>query len=262
MKKDTLLGRLGRDPAQYSGVINTPVFRASTIVFPDIETYGTRPADDYKTPRYGIHGTPTTWALEEAVAKMEGGHNAVAVCSGLAAIVAAVCAFVKAGDHLLVTDSAYGPTRTFCDKQLKGFGVDVEYYDPLIGASIRKLIRTNTRAIFCEAPGSLSFEMQDIPTIAREAHARDIPVLGRSAAATIKAFIANMREGQFISEHDYLIAGKIADVMCGGDVEAGSLVDEQWLLDLERKHFMELLATEKTQARIEQMLKTGKPLRN
>ena len=92
--------------------------------------------------------------------------------------------------------------------------------------------------------------------------ARDIPVLGRSAAATIKAFIANMREGQFISEHDFLIAGKIADIMCGGDVEAGSLVDEQWLLDLERHHFMELLATEKTQARIEQMLKTGKPLRN
>ena len=92
--------------------------------------------------------------------------------------------------------------------------------------------------------------------------ARDIPVLGRSAAATIKAFIANMLEGQFISEHDYLIAGKIADIMCGGDVEAGSLVDEQWLLDLERRHFMELLATEKTQARIEQMLKTGKPLRN
>ncbi len=92
--------------------------------------------------------------------------------------------------------------------------------------------------------------------------ARDIPVLGRSAAATIKAFIANMLEGKFISEHDFLIAGKIADVMCGGDVEAGSLVDEQWLLDLERHHFMELLATEKTQARIEQMLKTGKPLRN
>ena len=92
--------------------------------------------------------------------------------------------------------------------------------------------------------------------------ARDIPVLGRSAAATIKAFIANMREGQFISEHDFLIAGKIADIMCGGDVEAGSLVDEQWFLDLERHHFMELLATEKTQARIEQMLKTGKPLRN
>ncbi len=92
--------------------------------------------------------------------------------------------------------------------------------------------------------------------------ARDIPVLGRSAAATIRAYVANMFEGGFISAHDYLIAGKIAEVMCGGDVEAGSLVDEQWLLDLERRHFMELLATEKTQARIEQMLATGKPLRN
>jgi 3-hydroxyacyl-CoA dehydrogenase len=91
---------------------------------------------------------------------------------------------------------------------------------------------------------------------------RDIPVLGRSAAATIKAYIANMLAGKLISEHDYLIGSKIADVMCGGDVDAGSLVDEQWLLDLERRHFMELLATEKTQARIEQMLKTGKPLRN
>ena len=91
---------------------------------------------------------------------------------------------------------------------------------------------------------------------------RDIPVLGRSAAATIKAYIANMHAGKFISDHDYLIAGKIADVMCGGDLDAGSLVDEQWFLDLERKNFMELLATEKTQARIEQMLKTGKPLRN
>ncbi len=92
--------------------------------------------------------------------------------------------------------------------------------------------------------------------------AHDIPVAGRSAAATIKAYLMNMLEGKFISEHDYLIGCKIADVMCGGDVDAGSLVDEQWLLDLERKHFMELLATEKTQARIEQMLKTGKPLRN
>ncbi len=91
---------------------------------------------------------------------------------------------------------------------------------------------------------------------------RDITVAGRSVAATIKAFIANMRAGKFISEHDYLIGTKIADVMCGGDVDAGSLVDEQWLLDLERRHFMELIATEKTQARIEHMLKTGKPLRN
>ena len=91
---------------------------------------------------------------------------------------------------------------------------------------------------------------------------RDIPVLGRSAVATIRAYLVNMLEGKYISAHDYLIGSKIAEVMCGGDVEAGSRVDEQWLLDLERRHFMELLATEKTQARIEHMLKTGKPLRN
>ena len=90
MKKDTLLGHAGRNPQQTQGTVNMPVFRASTIVFPDLETYGTRPADDYQTPRYGIHGNPTNWALEQAVAKLEGGHNAVAVCSGLAAIVAAL----------------------------------------------------------------------------------------------------------------------------------------------------------------------------
>ena len=90
----------------------------------------------------------------------------------------------------------------------------------------------------------------------------DLAELRRIASDVRVPQIANMLEGRFISEHDYLIAGKIADILCGGDLEAGSLVDEQWLLDLERRHFMELLATEKTQARIEQMLKTGKPLRN
>ena len=89
-----------------------------------------------------------------------------------------------------------------------------------------------------------------------------IPVAGRNAIGTIKAFLVNMREGGQISAHDYLIGSKVAEVMCGGEVEGGSLVDEQWFLDLERRHFMELIATEKTQARIEHMLKTGKPLRN
>ena len=89
-----------------------------------------------------------------------------------------------------------------------------------------------------------------------------IPVAGRNAIGTIKAFMVNMREGGQISEHDYLIGSKVAEVICGGEVEGGSLVDEQWLLDLERRHFMALIATEKTQARIEHMLKSGKPLRN
>ncbi len=184
MKKDTLLTHVGRDPAQTRGTVNMPVFRTSTVVFPDLETYETRDPDDYKSMRYGIHGTPTTWAFEDAVARMEGGHQAVAVPSGLAAITAALSAFAKQGDHLLVTDSAYAPTRLFCNRQLRTNGIDVEYYDPLIGAGIARLIRHNTKAVFCEAPGSLTFEMQDIPAIAAAAHARGIPVLADTTWGT------------------------------------------------------------------------------
>jgi 3-hydroxyacyl-CoA dehydrogenase len=93
-------------------------------------------------------------------------------------------------------------------------------------------------------------------------HPRQIPVAGRPGIATLKAAMINMLEGGFISEHDYNIGCRIAETMCGGDVEAGSMVDEEWLLDLERKHFMELLATQKTRDRVEYMLKNGKPLRN
>lgn len=215
MKKDTLLGHAGRNPSQHHGTINTPVFRASTIVFPNLETFGSRAADDYKTPRYGIHGNPTTWALEEAVAKMEGGYNAVAVCSGLAAIAAALCAFVKTGDHLLIADSVYGPTRTFCNKRLTPFGVDIQYYDPLMGAGIKSLIKSNTKAIFCEAPGSLSFEMQDIPAIAREAHERNIPVLADTTWGT-PYFFRSFEHGVDVSIHagtKYIVGH--SDVMMG-----------------------------------------------
>jgi len=177
MKKDTLLTQVGRDPLNTSGTVNMPVYRTSTMVFADLESFEAREPDDFKSKRYGIHGTPTTFALEEAVAKMEGGYLAAALPSGLAAITAALCAFVKQGDHLLVTDSAYGPTRTFCEKQLRLQGVDVEYYDPLIGGGIARLLRPNTRAVFCESPGSLTFEVQDIPAIAAAAHAHGIPVL-------------------------------------------------------------------------------------
>src|SRR6185503_15182107 len=119
MKKDTLLARTGRDPARYQGMVNTPVFRTSTVIFPDLASYEARGGDDYKKVRYGLSGTPTTFALEEAVAKMENGYAAVALPSGLAAVTAALSAFLKTGDHLLVTDSAYVPTRNFCEGRLK-----------------------------------------------------------------------------------------------------------------------------------------------
>ena len=122
-RRDTIITHAGRDPARFDGVVNTPVFRASTVLFPDVATYKGRNPDDYKEMRYGIHGTPTTFALEDAVAQLEGGHAAVAVPSGLAAIVAALAAFAKTGAHILISDSVYQPTRRFCDMRLRAFGV-------------------------------------------------------------------------------------------------------------------------------------------
>ncbi|MBX9810055.1 MAG: cystathionine beta-lyase [Burkholderiales bacterium] len=215
MKKDTLLAHAGRAPEKYQGMVNTPVFRTSTVIFPDLESYETRTPDDYKSVRYGRHGTPTTFALEEAVAKMEGGHQAVAVPSGLAAITAALSAFVKTGDHLLVSDSVYAPTRHFCDARLKPNGIDVEYYDPLIGAAIKDLIRPSTRAVFCEAPGSLTFEMQDIPAIAAAAHARGLPVLADNTWGT-PYFFRSFEHGVDVSIHaatKYIVGH--SDVMMG-----------------------------------------------
>ena len=215
MKKDTLLAHAGRDPEKYDGMVNTPVFRTSTVLFPTLAEYETRDANDYKAVRYGRYGTPTTFAFEEAVARMEGGYLAVAVPSGLAAIAAAISAFVKTGDHLLVADAVYAPTRQFCERRLRGNGIEVEYYDPLIGADIRRLIRTNTAAVFCETPGSLTFEMQDIPAIAAAAHERGLPVLADNTWGT-PYFFRSFEHGVDVSIHSATkyIAGH-SDVMMG-----------------------------------------------
>jgi cystathionine beta-lyase len=225
MKKDTLLARAGRDPARHQGMVNTPVFRTSTVIFPDLETYEARDGDDYKKVRYGLYGTPTTFALEEAVAKMEGGYAAVAVPSGLAAITAALCAYVKTGDHLLVPDSVYTPTRTFCDRHLSANGVEVEYYDPLIAGGIERHFKGNTRAVFCETPGSLSFEMQDIPAIAAAAHRRGLAVLADTTWGT-PYFFRSFEKGIDVSIHAVTkyIAGH-------SDVVMGMIVtnEQHWL---------------------------------
>jgi cystathionine beta-lyase len=215
MKKDTLLTHVGRDPARYDGMVNTPVFRTSTVIHPNLASYERRPAEGEKIVRYGRYGTPTTFALEEAVARMEGGYRAVAVPSGLAAITAALCAFVKTGEHVLVSDSVYAPTRAFCEKQLKRNGVEVQYYDPLIGAEIASQIKSSTRAVFCEAPGSLTFEMQDIPAIAAAAHERGVVVLADNTWGT-PYFFRSFARGVDVSIHaaTKYIAGH-SDVMLG-----------------------------------------------
>lgn len=215
MKKDTLLAHVGRDPARYDGMVNTPVFRTSTVIHPNLASYEKRPPDGEKVVRYGRYGTPTTFALEDAVAQMEGGFRAAAVPSGLAAMTSALCAFVKTGDHLLVTDSVYGPTRVFCEKQLRRNGVEVEYYDPLIGAGIAALMKPHTRAVFCEAPGSLTFELQDIPAIAEAAHARGAVVLADNTWGT-PYFFRSFEHGVDVSLHaaTKYISGH-SDVMIG-----------------------------------------------
>ena len=214
-RRDTIVAHAGRDPQRFDGMVNTPVFRGSTVLFPDVASYEVRDPDNYKTMRYGIHGTPTTFAFEEAVAQLEGGYAAVALPSGLAAIVAALAAFAKSGDHILVSDSVYQPTRNFCEKRLRAFGVETEYYDPMIGADIAALIRPNTTAVFCESPGSLTFEMQDIPAIAAVAHARGIPVLADTTWGT-PYFYRSFEHGVDVSIHagTKYISGH-SDVMMG-----------------------------------------------
>jgi cystathionine beta-lyase len=165
----------GRDPAAYHGFVNPPVYHASTVLYPSAEDYVAHRA----RYQYGRRGTPTTEALELAVQELEGPNCAgvVLLPSGLAAISAALLAVVQAGDHVLVTDNAYGPTRNFCTSILTRLGVATTYYDPLIGAGIVSLFQPNTRAVYLESPGSLSFEMQDTAAIAKAAHARDVLVL-------------------------------------------------------------------------------------
>jgi cystathionine beta-lyase len=163
----TDLVQAGREPFAYHGFINPPVFRGSTVLFPSVESFERR--DQRYT--YGRRGTPTSEALETAIAGLEGGARAWLTPSGVAAIATALLSFTKAGDHVLMVDSVYQPTRKTCDGLLKRFGVETTYYDPAIGAGIAQLMRPNTRLVYTESPGSLTFELQDIPAIAAVAHA-------------------------------------------------------------------------------------------
>jgi cystathionine beta-lyase len=172
----------GRDPASYHGFVNPPVYHASTVLYPSAEDFLAHRA----RYQYGRRGTPTTEALELALQELEGPHCAgVALLpSGLAAISTAFLAVVQGGDNVLVTDSAYGPTRNFCTHVLARLGVTATYYDPGIGAAIADLIKPNTRLVYVEAPGSLSFEMQDVPAIAKAAKAKGALTLMDNTWAT------------------------------------------------------------------------------
>lgn len=170
MKKPTTLARAGRHPSDQHGFVNPPVYRGSTVIHPSLAALEEASAQRFDRIYYGRFGTPTSVAFEDAMVALDGGYRAVAVSSGMAAITAALLAFVGVGDHILVTDSAYYPTRALCGNLLARFGVETTFYDPLIGTGIAECLRPDTRLVFTESPGSHSFEVQDIPAIAAAAH--------------------------------------------------------------------------------------------
>lgn len=160
----------GRDPASHHGMVNIPIYRGSTVLSHSLEQWESRKQPDNPYASYGRFGTPTTRALEELVANMEGGYRSLVFPSGLAACTHAMLSVLSCGDHILLPDSVYGPTRAFAQTTLARFNITADFYDPKVGASVSALFRANTRMVYVEAPGSATFDMQDIPAIAEQAH--------------------------------------------------------------------------------------------
>ena len=177
---NTALVNAGRDPFAHNGFVNTPVYHGSTVLYPNAEALFSNTIK-YS---YGRRHSPTIDALAGALSELEGAAGTVLTPSGLSAVTTAILSAVGAGDHFLVTDSVYHPARHFCDTTLKRLGVETTYYDPLIGAGISDLLRPNTKAVLTESPGSLTFEVQDVPAIAAAAHARGALVLMDNTWAT------------------------------------------------------------------------------
>ena len=215
MRDDTFLVHAGRDPAAQQGMVNPPVYHASTVLFPTVAALRKAAANPFEGVYYGRYGTPVHFALEEAVAQLEGAHASVSTCSGLAAISVALLSVVSAGSHLLVADNIYGPTRNLCDGLLARMGVTTTYFDPLIGADIASLIQPETVAVFIEAPGSLSFEMPDVPAIVVQAKRNNCLTIIDNTWATPLYFRA-FEHGVDISIHaatKYIVGH--ADAMLG-----------------------------------------------
>ncbi|MDQ4420412.1 cystathionine beta-lyase [Sphingobium sp. DEHP117] len=179
-------------PGQPGGVVNPPVWRASTILYDNVAHLRAARSNSHERWYYGRRGTPTHWALADALTEMEpGAVGTMLFPSGVAAISCALMAVLKPGDQLLMVDSVYDPTRAFCDKVLKPMGIETVYYDPLIGAGIATLMTERTRAVFMESPGSLTFEVQDVPAIVAAAKARDVVTLIDNTWATPLFFSAH-----------------------------------------------------------------------
>ncbi|MEL6375141.1 MAG: cystathionine beta-lyase [Pseudomonadota bacterium] len=218
MKDATKAVIAGRDPHANFGVVNPPVYRASTILSP---TLADRRASRAIAPgdgvTYGIHGTPGTFAFEEAVRALEGGFRTRLCASGLTAVTAPLLCCTKAGDHVLMPDAVYAPSRTFADGMLARMGVTTTYYDPLIGGGIEALLRPNTSVVLVESPCTWTFEVQDVPAIADAAHrAGAIVMMDNTWASPLyfKAFehgvdISIQAATKYIAGHSDLLMGTV-----------------------------------------------------
>ncbi|QEX22462.1 cystathionine beta-lyase [Hypericibacter adhaerens] len=217
---DTVLTHAGNRPRDNFGVVNPPVYHASTILFPTVEALreAQASASRFSMVTYGRQGTPTTIAFEETVARLEGADRALALPSGLAAIAASLMAFLKTGDHLLMVDTVYGPVRTLCKRLLTDFGIATSFYDPAVGDRIEGLMRPETKVVYLEAPGSLTFEMQDVPAVAAAARARGATTIMDNTWAT-PLFFKPLKHGvdvvieaatKYIGGHSDLMMGVVA----------------------------------------------------
>jgi cystathionine beta-lyase len=227
LKVETTLVTAGRDTKAQKGFVNPPVVHGSTVLYPTAEDLHAHRGEF----QYGRRGTPTTKAFQEALMALEGPRCAgVGIApSGLAAITTTLLSVMKAGDHLLVSDSAYRPTRNFCDGLLTGYGVEISYFDPQLGADVAALFKPNTKAILVEAPGSQSFEMTDIPAIAAVAHARGALVIDDNTWAT-PLFRRSLEQGVDISmQAATKYIGGHSDIMFGtisANAKAWPLISE------------------------------------
>jgi cystathionine beta-lyase len=228
-KPDTRLTHGGRRKEWRGRLVNPPVHRGSTILFDSVEEMRAA-APEFGKAYYGLHGTPTQWALAEALSELEpGAAGTFLYSSGLAAVTAALLTILSEGDELLVTDSIYGPTRRFCDGFLRRYGVSTRYYDPLVGPGIADLIGDKTRAILLESPGSVTLEVQDVPAICAAARERGVATLIDNTWATPLFFpaLAHGCDMSILAATKYV--GGHADVMLGS-VTANA----DWYARLER----------------------------
>lgn len=210
MKNETKIVHKGRNSTKHFGTVNPPVLFSSTLIFPTTEAFekAERGEGYYENlfdskstdPSYGIAGNQTNFALQEVINELEGGYSTLITSSGLSSITLVLSSFLKAGDHLLVTDSVYGPTRRFCNKTLHSFGIETTYYDPENIDDLKSKIKPNTKLIFLESPGSLTFEVQDIEAISKIAKEKNIVTALDNSWAT-PLFLKPLEHGIDISIH-------------------------------------------------------------